>query len=888
MKPFNHLPFLYPQGVRSLRVGRLFGHLTIVLMFIGSFAQAQDAFYVYRNDGDFNGFFYDEVKSMSYSRYDLDSVEQDEWVMYDIMLEDTIYRIPLAAIDSIGFQQPEIRFNPKVKFIDKDGYAPYIVALNSYHGCNFADLPASMTPQVGDVFIGLPTDSKAEELYGKENGSFAFVVDELDGWTYPDGNRTVAITQCRGHQIDKISDVFEQFITVEQIGVDKQGNVRRRIAGCTSDGMPRKVATASGTGDLNLFDISFNLTREWLPGGDDKVDLSAEIKLKDKMRAAYDITWKKFFVKLTNELTTRVKPSLGLQLNKSYEATSDDWASLPHVMFPAACPIFETNPTPMFFFRADGTLEARLNLPAVQLGLATDFILDSQEYFPVSFLMHMVPDESAEVDDEMLDISTSVTLKGMVQMGIKFQLNVATANWFKKILMTDLGLHLYCGPKLEGRLSMSADLFNDASEEDVYPTNAIYTTLKNSYINFSFLSIDLEAKAKATGFWGDPVEKKFFDANYSMLCDTLHLAPTFDPITVDYDSTTFEATVHLHPHKGWIIGGSRIQLGMRTTYDRTFEKVEPIINIGPRNNDTVVDYTLENIRWEEKTYHFISLVRVGSFPPVRGDWELYWNPSLYFEADQDSLTFGAKDNLKKTVNMSSNATMYRIHYFGQTIPNGWFNSYSYETEALDDSRGSYCLKLEATPNKTVFDRETFRNDSIRPALYVRNIWKNHFIGMYQPAPDLSNVTLNMGASFKDDLGKTRTAEYHGKVTVTPNGKDFVHVEGTYVDASVANTTKTYTVSMDFKRTHKINAQGQRVAEETEASGTITYHFVSNLGSTKKEIRTEATFGNSVKGTTSGANGPLTSGTHMEWEDDSQTVNSQMSTAGSVNFTLTAN
>lgn len=852
------------------------------------FVNAQEAFYIYRNDGDFNGFFYDEVVEMRQSKIGVDTIEYDQWVTQEIVLADTIYRIPLAAIDSIGFQQPEIRFNPRVKFIDKDGYAPYLAALNMYHGCNFTDLPANMIPQVGDVFIGLPTDSRAEELYGRENGSFAFVVDELDGWTYQDNGRTVTVTQFKGHQVDKIGDVFEQYITVEQIGTDQQGNIIRRIAGCTPEGLPRKVITAAGTGDIDLFDISFNLTREWLPGGDDKVDLSAEIKLKDHMRAAYNITWKKFYVKLTNELTTRVKPSFGLQLNKSYEATSDDWVSIPHILFPAACPIFETNPTPMFFFRADGTLETRLNLPAVQLGLATDFIIDSdQRIFPVSFLMHMIPDEEAEVDDEMLDVSNSVTLKGMLQAGIKFQMNIATANWFKKILMADLGLHLYCGPKLEGRLSMSADLFNKASEEDVYPTNGIYKALEKSYINFSFLSIDLEAKAKAAGFWGDPEEKKFFDANYSMLCDTLHFAPTFDPITVDYDSTTFKAVVHLHPHRGWIVGGSRIQLGMRTTYDRTFEKVEPIINIGPRNNDTVVDYTLENIRWDESTYHFISLVRVGSFPPVRGDWELYFNPSLYFEADQDSLTFGAKDNLKKTVNISSNATLDHIHYFGLTIPNGWFNRYSYETEALDDSRGSYYVKLEAAPNKTVFDRETFRNDSIRPELYVRNIWRNHFIGMYQPAPDLSNVTLNMGASFEDDLGKTRTAEYHGKVSVTPNGKDFVHVEGTYVDESTASTTKTYTISMDFMRTHKINAEGLRVAEETEASGTITYHFVSNLGSTKKEIRTEATFGNSVKGTTSGASGPLSSGTHMEWEDDSQTVNSQMTSNTSVSFQLTA-
>ena len=58
---FIHLPF-----------GHLFGHLTIGLLLIGSLAQAQEAFYIYRNDGDFNGFFYDEVVEMRQSKIGVD------------------------------------------------------------------------------------------------------------------------------------------------------------------------------------------------------------------------------------------------------------------------------------------------------------------------------------------------------------------------------------------------------------------------------------------------------------------------------------------------------------------------------------------------------------------------------------------------------------------------------------------------------------------------------------------------------------------------------------------------------------------------------------------------------------------------------------------------
>ena len=66
-----------------------------------------DAFYIYRNDGGFNAFFRDEVDSIAYSYYDADSVYYNDIVTQVIYTPDSIYRIPLAAIDSVGFVQPE-------------------------------------------------------------------------------------------------------------------------------------------------------------------------------------------------------------------------------------------------------------------------------------------------------------------------------------------------------------------------------------------------------------------------------------------------------------------------------------------------------------------------------------------------------------------------------------------------------------------------------------------------------------------------------------------------------------------------------------------------------------------------------------------------------------
>ena len=73
-------------------------------------AMAQDAFYIYRNDGEFDGFFFDDVIRMGYSKIDPQGVEHEEYVIQEIETADSLFRIPLCAIDSIGFQQPEIIF----------------------------------------------------------------------------------------------------------------------------------------------------------------------------------------------------------------------------------------------------------------------------------------------------------------------------------------------------------------------------------------------------------------------------------------------------------------------------------------------------------------------------------------------------------------------------------------------------------------------------------------------------------------------------------------------------------------------------------------------------------------------------------------------------------
>lgn len=68
----------------------------------GAMAQ-NDAMFVYRNDGQINAFLKADVDRMRYSHIGLDSLYHGEYVVQEVWTPDSIYRIPLAAIDSVCF-----------------------------------------------------------------------------------------------------------------------------------------------------------------------------------------------------------------------------------------------------------------------------------------------------------------------------------------------------------------------------------------------------------------------------------------------------------------------------------------------------------------------------------------------------------------------------------------------------------------------------------------------------------------------------------------------------------------------------------------------------------------------------------------------------------------
>ena len=113
-----------------------------------------EAFYIYRNDGQFNAFFRDEVDSITYSNYDADSVFYDEVVMQVVYSADSVYRIPLAVVDSVAFVTPETKYKSGV--VKLEGLLREHLILVMGDTIRFdLSTPMSIVPHVGDKLATL-------------------------------------------------------------------------------------------------------------------------------------------------------------------------------------------------------------------------------------------------------------------------------------------------------------------------------------------------------------------------------------------------------------------------------------------------------------------------------------------------------------------------------------------------------------------------------------------------------------------------------------------------------------------------------------------------------------------------------------------------------------
>lgn len=706
----------------------------------GSALFAQDAFYIYRNDGDFNGFFFDEIKRMGVSKFDLDSIEHDVYVVQEIETADSIYRIPLAAIDSIGFQQPEIRFNPKLKPVAKEGLLQYITyAENGL--VRFSNLPANLKPNVGDVLVGFPTDDNASTLY--KEGSFGCVVESLD--------ESGSTLTAHGHAINQFSDVFEQYITVEDLGYDEQGNlVRHRIAGA-----PHR---AEGESYDDIINFKGTLTREWNPTENSSISLSADVSVKFRVRVNYKIGWSRLFVKMSKDLLVDIQPSLAMATLNGFEYTLGTLNLPIKIWFPTQCPIFELEPYPDVFIRGGGKLEAKLNFPTSSLCFGDDIIIDTNlPLFPMTYKLHWNPSET-EAPDNLIDIgSTDVSLSGFIQAGVKFRAGITTASWYKKLFKSDIYLDLFVGPKIDGKMEFKTDWVNNEGFN-------LYDQLRKSTINATWLSCDLEAKATASVMWREPAQKTFFSSNIPFFCDTISLMPELNRGEVIVEDENIRYT--LRTRKEFILGLITIEPVLVSLDTDAPERV-------------LAHWSFERNRNEYTTVIPRSELMYGSYAIYLDViWYGYkmripsrsFGVPLTIKADKKELQFNCSGNQVLSVGLTTNCP--KKEWISKMFYESYGNFIEASIEAVSEEKGLYRADFKAKRNP-FFERKCQVNTIISGVCDTINIT--------QEKGDLKGVKVRVAGAFNDGIHIAYSADYDATLSWKDDNSFIVQGSHTVTD-----------------------------------------------------------------------------------------------------------
>ena len=830
---------------------------------------AQEAFYIYRNDGDFNGFFYDEVVEMRYSKLDFDSVEHANYVIYEVELADTLYRIPLAAIDSVSFIQPEIIINPKVRHMDLLGMTPHAVSRWKQQLSFDATLPAELMPQVGDVLFGMTG------IFEEEN--FAGRVTQI----YPSSDGCLVITE----PLKSLSDIFVQFIAIEEIGFAEDPNeVSYRLAGANKikqlDG-----GSYSGT----LINIATTLHIPINPGSTVEASIDANIKFVGRMVMVYqihdDIFFIKFLMREDFNLQTGVTLSMSGDNEKVYPLIPEPFGVIAWPVYPPF-PLVEITPVPKLGSRWGGSLSAQLSLPAVSGHLNQTLVIDSELPWGMTFdQSHSFnPPTLNGMFDTFSQSDAEIKLEGFYQVGVKEELAIKTNPVFSSIISAYAGVDFWVGPKLEGSFNFDVKSFV-ASDDGPY-------IFRNSHIGVSTLRADMEAYGRIYDcFTYDTIKHKWID-------ESVDIFPSFDfyatPEFQSFDAKYIDSTKHVIAN--WkssprdCIFPTKAGIALYKTYrgepvimESKYSTEETVNNIPVAFN---VDWNA--IKYKAGTYKMVPTLNLfGSEYLIRSLSKDIQIPFIA-ELENNTLHFNAAGTNDASISFKTNCPSSGISFVGGDLIT------SHYIDTIDKDNGLYELHCTATPNKSLFMKPNFKLDEYTWAVKdaygldtvptltllatteesVENQYQIGFTQELNSSPKLY-VSVQAGADFSNQ-GNIRVG-FSDVVTATRNGNDIIHISGTKVLDESDVVTLDMTISpkekSEWESREYFNVSG--TIKETSKSGNgILYHSVTYTFQSECPIE-DSYWGNygSCQGGTDQIPLIITSGTYVDGDNQTSNKNS---------------
>lgn len=444
--------------------------------------KAQNAFYVYRNDGEFNAFFFEDVDSMLCSVIDTEGLVHGEYVTQEIYTPDSVYRIPLVVIDSIGFTSPQPILNERVVRMEDNLY-DYLIDVKDMSLTFSGTIPKSVCPQKGQILVCTDFTS-------------SFFKDGFVGKVIKvDMTENGCLVVC--DTVNNLTEIFDQLVSVERLVMTESG--LKRIGG-----------------SLETTSIPFNISLNYDTDNSAGVDATLYGALNGTLNitVACNITTERQYVSLTLSHGWSLNAGLNIATTQAFFKNGTQIPLTPALRFPAVLPLLKFQLMGAPFIRGEAATELDVQIQSPEHRYITTIIYENGRF--------VGNNKAFLTSGEMaLDVGSSLYLNGFVQGGYLLDFYFGT---IQCLGFVKSAVDFYMGPKIDGKFNV--DLMSLTSLD-------YYKTLKESKIDVSPLSIDMEAYGEAN-YLGKPVFRhKFLEGTMkSSLHREWYMMPEFSDITM--------------------------------------------------------------------------------------------------------------------------------------------------------------------------------------------------------------------------------------------------------------------------------------------------------------------------------------------------------------------
>ena len=442
----------------------------------------RNAIYIYRNDGDFNAFLNCDIDSITYSKFDLEGKEHPVVVVQEVVTNDSIYRIPLEAIDSIAFTAPEPVLKSDLFYLTEE-HIPYVQSVSDLTVDFDLSIPSNMLPGVGQVVV---SDVDGEPFDGGFAGKVTSVATLRDR----------IHMECENASID---DIYDQLVCVgKSVGYSDGDSTIAELRGAEFSGVKTFYI---GNKSIPLLSESYGT-----------VALNVSPRIELNYAICYKVKGK------DNSIKVEVKPIVDCSLNYNWQRSGSKSykKEIASIKIKTGVPLLFANVTLGAFLDLNGSVNLDASLPFTVSAKAG---YDSQK-----------PKGQRFYYDKSLTVSApngSVTFSGSAHAGLSvgFGVYLVTRD------IAEANITVKAGPRITGNIQ-----FNTSNTI----TDAFYNSFKDSKIILEPLVGKLEANVY-TIFKGG--ESKTLAEGSLLGSKDYYLFPAFTgPHLPDLSSTGYSLT----------------------------------------------------------------------------------------------------------------------------------------------------------------------------------------------------------------------------------------------------------------------------------------------------------------------------------------------------------